>query len=205
MTHEHAPHRTPETAADWDARYGATHIWSGEPNGALMALTSDLAPGTALDVGCGEGADAVWLARRGWTVTGLDVSRVAVDRARAAAEAAGVEITWLVEGFGEHPLGPFDLVSAQYPAVPKRDDDAAERAFADAVAPGGRLVFVHHELDETPHGFDPADYVMPEDVVAYLTGQGWQIETDEIRERHLERGAGSGHSRDRMVVARRGA
>ena len=120
MTHEHAPHRTPETAADWDARYGATHIWSGEPNGALMALTSDLAPGTALDVGCGEGADAVWLARRDWTVTGLDVSRVAVDRARAAAEAAGVEITWLVEGFGEHPLGPFDLVSAQYPAVPKR-------------------------------------------------------------------------------------
>ncbi|MCG7433341.1 hypothetical protein MHK71_12750 [Kocuria indica] len=96
-------------------------------------------------------------------------------------------------------------MSAQYPAVPKRGDDAAVRAFADAVTPGGRLVFVHHELDETPHGFDPADYVMPEDVVTYLTGQGWQIETNEIRERHLERGAGSGHSRDRMVVARRGA
>src|SRR5688500_5143736 len=72
---------TPD-AGEWDALYGAAErVWSGGPNGALIDEVAELEPGRALDVGCGEGADAVWLARGGWQVTALDVSRVALDRA----------------------------------------------------------------------------------------------------------------------------
>src|SRR6478609_9919899 len=84
-------------AAEWDAKYrerdGA--IWSGQPNGRLIAEVADLVPGRALDVGCGEGADALWLARRGWTVTAIDISDVAVARAREAAEVAGETVDWV--------------------------------------------------------------------------------------------------------------
>ena len=102
--------------AEWDARYGvAERVWSGEPNGALVAEVDELEPGRALDVGCGEGADAVWLARRVWRVTALDVSRVALDRAERHASAAGVEVRWVLAGLVEAGLlaASFDLVSAQ--------------------------------------------------------------------------------------------
>src|SRR5206468_12890147 len=75
-------------ASEWDARYRKhdAAMWSGRPNGRLVAEVTGLSPGTALDVGCGEGADAVWLAQQGWTVTAVDVSEVAVRRGREAAE-----------------------------------------------------------------------------------------------------------------------
>lgn len=204
MTHPHPEHIAPITPEDWDARYGTEHIWSGDPNGVLVAQVSDLAPGTALDVGCGEGADAVWLARKGWAVTALDVSGVAVARGRTAAEAAGVEVTWLVQGLMDTPLTGFDLVSAQYPAVPKLADRAVERQLADAVKPGGVLLFVHHVLGEdTPHGFDPNEYVDPDDVARYVRDAGWDVVTDETRERHLTQGVGAHHSQDRVVLARK--
>ena len=88
--HEHREERSGAAAqaAEWDARYverdGAR--WSGRPNGRLLAEVAGLTPGRALDVGCGEGADAIWLARSGWTVTAIDISDVAVSRARKAAE-----------------------------------------------------------------------------------------------------------------------
>lgn len=84
-------------AAGWDARYsergGAR--WSGRPNGRLLAEVASLPPGRALDVGCGEGADAIWLARNGWTVIAADISEVAVTRAREAAELAGAVVEWV--------------------------------------------------------------------------------------------------------------
>lgn len=201
MTHEHPEERAPESAAEWDTRYGSEHIWSGNPNAALVAEASDLPAGTALDVGCGEGADAVWLAKCGWDVTALDVSTVAVERGRAAAKAAGVSVSWLVRGFTDAPLGEFDLVSAQYPAIRKEPHQTVERAFAEAVAPGGRLVVVHHDKDDVPHGFDPADYVMPGDIAEFVRGQGWALQADEVRKRHVIQGAGAHHTRDRIVVA----
>ena len=80
-------------AVEWDARYSERDgaMWSGRPNGRLVAEVAQLTPGRALDVGCGEGADAIWLARRGWTVTAIDVSDVAVRRAREAAELVGAD------------------------------------------------------------------------------------------------------------------
>ncbi len=166
---QHDPRPAPGDAAAWDERYAsADQVWSGDPNGALVAEVGDLEPGTALDVGCGEGADAVWLARRGWHVTAIDVSEVALTRARRHADEAGVTVTWSRSGLEAAELGTFDLVSAQYAvlgATPGRD---AERALLGAVAPGGLLLVVHHaDLGAcTEHGVDPADYVMPADLAA---------------------------------------
>ena len=194
---------------DWAELYsGDNAIWSGNPNGALVAEMSDVTPGRALDVGCGEGADAVWLAGWGWEVTALDVSRVALDRAAAAARAAGVDVRWLLGGLVDVPLpaGAFDLVSAQYPALRRTPGQDAERALLAAVAPGGTLLVVHHaDVDAEQakaHGFDPADYVgLPQ--VAALLGEGWRIEVDETRPRSVSGGAGSHHTHDVVLRARR--
>src|SRR3954465_11549563 len=87
----------PAQSAEWDARYSERDgtMWSGRPNGRLVAEVADLAPGRALDVGCGEGADAIWLARRGWDVAAVDISEVAVGRARDAAQLAGATVAWV--------------------------------------------------------------------------------------------------------------
>lgn len=102
----------------WDARYAESdRIWSGRPNAALVREASDLAPGRALDLGCGEGADALWLAERGWEVTAVDISRVALDRAagHAAATTVADRITWQHCDLGTaFPAGTFDLVTAQF-------------------------------------------------------------------------------------------
>jgi 2-polyprenyl-3-methyl-5-hydroxy-6-metoxy-1,4-benzoquinol methylase len=77
----------------WDERYSEhAQMWSGRPNGTLLVEVVALTPGTALDVGCGEGGDAVWLAEHGWRVTGLDVSQAALTRAQTAARARGVDV-----------------------------------------------------------------------------------------------------------------
>ncbi len=194
--------------ADWDARYAEEdRIWSGEPNEALVAEVSDLPPGRALDVGCGEGADAVWLARRGWRVRAIDVSSVALGRARMAGSAAGVEVEWQLTGLGEMrpPEGGFDLVSTCYPALPK-DDGQGLRALTGAVAPGGTLLVVHHaefDLEQArAHGFDPADFLTVEEVAGGLDEQ-WEVLVHEVRDRHVSGGSGAHHTRDRVLRARR--
>src|ERR1700737_2768347 len=97
--HGHGDQRfgTAGQAAEWDARYSERDgaMWSGRPNGRLVAEVADLTPGGALEVGCGEGADAIWLARRGWTVTAIDISDVAVSRAREAAQLVGAAVAWV--------------------------------------------------------------------------------------------------------------
>lgn len=80
-------------STQWDQRYsGAGQVWSGDPNGALVDEVAGLGLGRVLDVGCGEGADAAWLSLRGWDVTALDVSGVALDRARTHADNAGAKV-----------------------------------------------------------------------------------------------------------------
>lgn len=193
----------------WDQRYSdRPTLWSGLPNATLVGETELLRPGRALDVGCGEGADALWLAANGWDVTALDVSRVALDRAAAQAESAGVEVRWLHAGLVDAalPSGTFDLVSAQYPALLRTDDNAAERALLNAVAPGGVLLVVHHPAptaaEAAEHGFDADLYVSPAHVAALLDEQ-WQIEVDETRPRHVATGAGKHHTEDVVLRARR--
>jgi len=196
-------------AEDWDRRYAGGDLrWSGRPNPTLVAELDGAVAGNALDVGCGEGADAIWLARRGWKVTGLDISQVALDRARLAAGEAGVEIEWRRADVADAPPEPgaYDLVSAHYPALRRTPDGGAVRALIDAVAPGGTLLVVGHALDggddHRGHGFDPADYVQPDDVARHLD-DAWTIEVHETRPR--TRPAGSGPDVPDVVLRARRA
>jgi SAM-dependent methyltransferase len=173
----------------WDAFYDRDGhggpVWSGQPNGSLVAEVADLEPGTALDVGCGEGADAIWLAHQGWRVTALDPSAVALKRAATAAAEAKTTITWLHGGLIEtaRVLGTFDLVSVHYGVLPLEDQVTAIRLLCRAVAPGGTLLVVHHELDLAHDGHAGSgrdDLLMPDDVAAQL-GDEWHIETHQRR------------------------
>ena len=195
--------------SEWDERYASTEqVWSGLPNAALVAEAGPLKPGRALDVGCGEGADAIWLAGQGWQVTAIDVSNVALQRAVIAAEKAGAHVEWMHTSLLNAPVSPgeFDLVSAQYPALLRTRNHDAEQVLLAAVAPEGHLLVVHHEhvdVEEAKtHGFDPKDYVFPADVAALLD-ESWRVLVDERRPRHLDTGAGAGHSHDLVLHAQR--
>ena len=138
-----------ETETFWNEFYAARDaVWSGNPNVALVREIAGIEPGTALDLGCGEGADSIWLATAGWRVTGADVAQVALDRAAAHAAAAGVaeRVTWQRYDLDvTFPAGEFDLVSVHFfhsPVAPQRT--AVLRRAAAAVAPGGRLLIVSH-------------------------------------------------------------
>ncbi|WP_230416423.1 SAM-dependent methyltransferase [Micromonospora tarapacensis] len=143
------------TEVAWEERYrSAPVVWSGRPNRQLVAEVAGLAPGRALDVGCGEGADAVWLAQRGWRVTAVDISTVALARAAAHADAAGGEVAgrieWSHADLRRQPpaAGAYDLVSAQFMHLPPEQRRELFTRLADAVAPGGRLLIVgHHPSD----------------------------------------------------------
>jgi SAM-dependent methyltransferase len=198
-------------AAEWDARYrerdGA--MWSGRPNGRLVAEVAALSPGRALDVGCGEGADAIWLAGRGWTVTAIDVSEVAIGRAREASHPPGGSVEWICGDALQAPLraGWFDLVSMQYPALPKVGGEAAVRRLFETVRPGGLLLAVYHDLDDehrehmTSRGVDPADYVGAEDLERLL-GDDFTVELHAVAPR-IDPPPGSPHIADVVLRARR--
>ncbi|MEU2979680.1 class I SAM-dependent methyltransferase [Streptomyces hirsutus] len=200
----------PAVRAEWDDLYAdRQQLWSGRPNGALVAEAAGLTPGRVLDVGCGEGADALWLARRGWDVTALEVSGVALERAAGHARDAGLTVRWVHASLTEAalPQASFDLVSAQYPALLRTPDAAAERALLAAVVPGGVLLLVHHAgmhtRQENENGFDPADYVWPS-MVAALLDEDWEVEVDEQRPRVApDGGAGAHHTDDLVLRARR--
>ena len=184
-------------------------MWSGRPNGRLVAEIADLAPGRALDVGCGEGADAIWLAQRGWTITAIDISEVALSRAREAADQVGVTVEW-VNGDALHvsfPAESFDLVSMQYPALPKAAGEDAVRTLLDAVRRSGVLLAVYHDLDDDhrehmkERGFDPADYVGVDDL-ASLLGDDFAVELFATEAR-IDPPPGNPHVADVILRARR--
>jgi thioredoxin reductase/SAM-dependent methyltransferase len=202
--------------ADWDHRYGGEPMWSGNPNGTLVHEVTPLSAGRALDVGAGEGGDAVWLAEQGWAVTASDVSRAALERVGAEARRRGLSIDCHhadANALGAFAPEAFDLVSAQYASIPRTPDDRAARNLVDAVAPGGTLLFVGHDLDamravvDTGAGsaaFDPDAYVRVDDVAAVLAGSpGWQVETHEKRPRPPGAASASHHVDDVVLRARR--
>lgn len=135
--------------AGWDERYcGPEKVWSGNPNPQLVAEAAGLTPGTALDVGCGEGGDVIWLARHGWAVTGADFSANGLARAGRHAEQAGVadRVDWWQVDARTFAAGGrlYDLVTSHYLHPPDGTMVQVTRRLAQAVAPGGHLLVVGH-------------------------------------------------------------
>jgi len=183
----------------WDAKYAdGDRIWSGDPNATLVDEVGSLPPGRALDLGCGEGDDARWLADHGWSVVGVDISQVAIDRAREFGDERSIE--WVradivVDGV---PPGPFDLVSMMYFPIRRPQGADALQAVLDSVAPGGTLLVVGHET------YPVDDIHTPDDIADVLTADAWEILTRETRQRrHSGEGGGGHHTRDVVVRARR--
>jgi 2-polyprenyl-3-methyl-5-hydroxy-6-metoxy-1,4-benzoquinol methylase len=183
MDHDHEHMFTQEF---WDERYGsAPAIWSGNANPHLVATAGDLTPGTALDVGSGEGADAIWLAAKGWQVTGVDISAVALERAAGHAAKAGDEvaarITWRrVDVLSWDPAPErYDLVSAQFMQLPQPTLTSLHRRLAAAVRPGGTLLIVGHhpsDLETSAHRPHRPDLMFTADqVAATLVPDEWEI------------------------------
>jgi 2-polyprenyl-3-methyl-5-hydroxy-6-metoxy-1,4-benzoquinol methylase len=139
--------------ASWDERYaGPEKVWSGKPNPQLVAEVAGLTPGTALDVGCGEGGDVIWLARQGWTVTGADFSANGLARAARHAEQAGLadRISWWQIDARTFVAGDrsYDLVTSHFLHPPDGGMVEVTRRLAGAVAPGGYLLVVGHAPSE---------------------------------------------------------
>ncbi len=208
--------RTSANEADWDRRYGGDRMWSGNPNGTLVDQVVDLEPGRALDVGAGEGGDAIWLAEKGWTVTASDVSRRALDRVGAEAGRRGVRVDLLhTDANAPAAFEPaaFDLVSAQYASIPRTPDGRGITNLTRAVAPGGTLLVVGHDpepmrakaghADHRP-AFDPDAYLQAHDVARALADlPGWDIELHEKRPRPPGAASASHHVDDVVLRARR--
>jgi SAM-dependent methyltransferase len=182
--------------ADWDHRYGGAVMWSGNPNGTLVHEVSDLAPGRVLDVGAGEGGDAIWLAERGWTVIATDISTQALDRVAAEAARRGLDVECLhrdVNAPDTFEAGGYDLVSMQYGAVHRTPDQRGLRNLLAGVAPGGILLVVGHDLApmrepidvaEQTRMFDPDAYLGVDEIAAALAdAPDWKIELHETRPR----------------------
>ncbi|MFE0019495.1 class I SAM-dependent methyltransferase [Amycolatopsis sp. NPDC059021] len=176
---------TTDAVTFWDGVYRARKPPADpRPNARLTELVTGLAPGDALDLGCGTGGDALWLARHGWRVTATDISAVAVDRLAALAQSKGLggQVSVVRHDLRESfPQGRFDLVCAHYLHTPAELDRAAVlRSAAHALRPGGLLLVVDHG-SAAPWSWnqDPETrYPSPREVAAgiALDAGAWRIE-----------------------------
>lgn len=201
--------------SDWDTRYSGDSIWSGNPNSTLTTEVASLEPGRALDIGAGEGGDAVWLAEHGWAVTASDISERALERIAAIADDRNLDIVGLLaDASARQPFEPaaFDLVTAHYASIHRTPDSRIVDNILGAVAPGGTLLFVGHDSEpmRTPNdtdqhrpAFDPDAYVGVDDLAAALrTRSDWTIDVHEKRSRPTT-AKRRHHSDDIVLRARR--
>lgn len=198
----------------WNERYRSSdRLWSGHPNANLVAEVTGLTPGTALDVGCGEGADAIWLARQGWTVHGIDLSSVAIERAAGHAADAGADVagraTWEATDLLAWDPGDtrYDLVTSQYVHLPSGQRDPLYRRLAGLVAPGGTLLIVGHHPSDLDTGVPrpprPELFFTPDEVVALLDSTVWTVETAVAAARTARHGDHEVTIHDSVVRSRR--
>ncbi len=195
---EHSAEASTDPAEFWEARYRSTRgeegrVWSGRVNAAVEREVSALSPGTALELGCGEGGDALWLAARGWTVTAVDISATALAVGAAETERVGLadRIDWVRADLSTwEPSSTFDLVTSAFLHSPvELPREEVLRRAASAVTPGGRLLVVGHgaappgsRLSHEQHDGPPLP--TPEEVLASLElTDGWTTETGELAER----------------------
>lgn len=205
--------------SSWQDRYaGEGQMWSGQPNPQLVAEVARLSPGAALDLGCGEGGDVIWLAQQGWDVTGADFSTNALARTTAHAEQAGVNArvrTWQVDARAFEADGrTFDLVTCHFlhPEALSQGTRGSGMAsvtarLAEAVAPGGHLLVVGHAPSERFGQHSPAQAAAmfeARDLLESLP-DGFDVVVCEQRPRTMTRDGASMHVHDSTLLARRGA
>jgi SAM-dependent methyltransferase len=196
-------------SATWDARYESaasadSTVWSLAPN-AWIAETVDalgLQPGMAVDLACGEGRNALWLAQRGWQVTAVDFSGVALATGQARAEKLGVEVDWEradVTTWVSPTL--VDLVLIAYLQLESGDLADVIAAAAGSLEPGGRVILIGHDVDNLERGVGgPQDPAVLHSVEALRTAAGdLTIERCE----QVLRPVGDGQAVDAVLVARR--
>ena len=199
----------------WNQRYRESErIWSANPNPQLVAEVTGMAPGRALDVGCGEGADAIWLARQGWNVVATDISSVALGRATQHAEdtdlRAATRIEWRhVDLLAAPPdAESFDLVSAQFMQLPPEPRVRLFTALAASIRAAGTLLVVGHHPSDMATGVRrppvPDRFFAAEDI-ASLLDTSWTVVVSEARSRRVTTAEGDETTvHDAVLVARRG-
>ena len=194
-------------ATDWDARYAERElVWSATPNATVAEEVADLPPGRALDLACGEGRNAIWLAERGWSVEALDFSEVALDKARALAEDRGAKVAWRRSDLtAESGFEPADLVLLAFLQLPREQARAVHRRTAAAVKPGGTLLLVAHARRNLTDGWGgPKESDVLHDideVVDDLAGTGLTVERAEEIDREVETEEGPRTAIDVVVRA----
>jgi 2-polyprenyl-3-methyl-5-hydroxy-6-metoxy-1,4-benzoquinol methylase len=194
---------------DWNRKHGEGGMLFGvEPNRFLVAEVTELAPGRALDLACGSGRNAVWLAQRGWTVTGVDFSDVALEQARGLAAERGVEVEWVQDDLREWGPGDerYDLVVILYLQLPAEERDPIVARAAEAVAPSGALLVVGHDRENLNAGYggpqDPRVLFTAEEVAAELSGL--EIVKAERVLRPVQTDDGEVQAIDALVLGRAG-
>ena len=162
---------------DWNARYsGAELLWKAEPNRFLVEEIAGLQPGRALDVACGEGRNAVWLAGRGWRVTGVDFSDVALSKAGRLADDRGASVDWINADLADWdpPEGAFDLVIVFYLQLPEAERHRVYGRMAGRLVSGGTMLVVGHDSENLTGGYggpqDPRFLFSAQDVAGDLAG-----------------------------------
>jgi SAM-dependent methyltransferase len=195
---------------DWNDRYAQKElVWTAEPNRRFAAEVGGLEPGRALDLACGEGRNAVWLAERGWQVTGVDFSDVALAKAAELAAGRGVEVDLLVADVLEYrpEARAFDLVAVLYLQLPRDELLHALESAAGAVAPGGTLLVLGHDTTNLTHGHggpkDASVLYTAADVVPAL--RDLVVERAEAVERTVPLADGEAVAIDAFVRAHRAA
>lgn len=198
-------------ATEWDARYSGTElVWGAPPNGLVVEFVSSLPPGRALDLGCGEGRNTLWLATRGWSVDAMDFSQVGIDKARTVAarlpRASRDRILWL-RGDVTHldsagVRSPFDLILMIFLHLPSAERRPLIRQAVERLAPGGTLLVIGHDSTNLYEGHggpsDPEILFTPSDIVADIAG-GLDI---DIADRVL-RPTVDGDAIDAVVLAKK--
>ena len=193
---------------NWNLRYGAKDLlWSAEPNRFLVQEIEDVEPGKALVPGCGEGRNAIWLATRGWSVVGVDFSDVALERARRLAASRGVTVDWALEDLLEYEPEEraFDLVAILYLHLPPPQFEIVLTRAVDAVASGGTLLLVGHDVRNLTEGYggpkDPKLLWDSSALVALL--KGLEVVKAERVTRPVKTDEGEAAAIDTLVRARR--
>ena len=191
---------------DWNRKHGeAGLLFGAEPNRFLVAEAAGLPPGRALDLACGSGRNAVWLAQQGWSVVGADFADVALEQARALAVERGVDVEWVEADLREWepPARAFDLVVVLYLQLPPEELGPIVRRAAGAAADGGTMLVVGHHSENLVSGVggpkDPRVLYTPEDITVHL--DGLVIEKAEAVLRPVD---GEGDAIDTLVRAQRG-